>query len=349
MIKKINIRGYKNIRDMELACSRLNLLTGKNMSGKTAVIEAMTLELERIKNSKNRIRKDWFSENLCRRADRDEIFVELRGEGEGIKKTEIIREHGEIKAYMLRSSAFRCLDNVVRFPIWDSLTPSLWTHIRVPSGTPYWHYGTGILPVLKTLYARADDEVPESLLNKDESVGHTMLEQVNHWLEKIINMSLMISKEEDTFSFYFVHGNHAESPSSVSPSVLYVASIIITCMTSPDGTLICIENPEIWLHPKAQSEIARFLYFTARSGRQVFAETHSDHILNAVCVGICEKKINPDDVSINFLAFDTDARETKCCPIKIGKYGNMYGVNNSPTPDGFFDQYGKDLNAMLGL
>lgn len=349
MIKKINIRGYKNIRNMELACSRLNLLTGKNMSGKTAVIEAMTLELERIKNSKNRIRKDWFSENLCRRADRDEIFVELREEGEGTKKTGIIREQGEIKAYMLRDSAFHGLDNVVRFPIWDSLTPSLWTHIRVPSGTPYWYYGTGILPVLETLYVKADAKVPESLLTKDEGVGHTILEQVNHWLKKIINMSLMISKEEDTFSFYFVHGNHAESPSSVSPSVLYVASIIITCMTSPDGTLICIENPETWLHPKAQSEIARFLYFTARSGRQVFAETHSDHILNAVCVGICEKKMNPDDISINFLAFDMDACETKCIPIKIGKYGNMYGVNNSPTPDGFFDQYGKDLNAMLGL
>lgn len=349
MIKKINIRGYKNIRDMELTCSRLNLLTGENMSGKTAVIKAMTLELERIKNSKNHIRKDWFSENLCRRADKDEIFVELREEGGGIKKTEIIREQGEIKAYMFRDSAFHGLDKAVRFPIWDSLTPSLWTRISVPSGTPYWYYGTGILPVLETLYVKAGADAPESLLVKDENVGHTILEQVNYWFKKIINMSLMISREEDTFSFYFVHGNHAESPSSVSPGVLYVASIIITCMTSPDGTLICIEDPETWLHPKAQSAIAEFLYFTARSGRQVFAETHSDHILNAVRVGICGGKINPDDVSINFLAFDTDARETKCSQIKIGKHGNICGVNNDPAPDGFFDQYEKDLNAMLGL
>lgn len=349
MIKKINIRGYKNIRDIELTCSRLNLLTGENMSGKTAVIEAMTLELERIKNSKNRIRKDWFSERLCRRADRDEIFVELREEGEGIKKTEIIREQGEIKAYMLRDSAFHGLDNVVRFPIWDSLNPSSWMRIKVPSGRPYWYTGAGVLSVLETLCAAADVKAPENLLVKEENAGCTMLEQVNYWLKKIVGVSLLIAKKEDTFSICFTRGNHTETPFSVSLGVLYVASIIVTCMTSPDGTLICIENPETWLHPKAQSELTRFLYLVAHSGRQVFAETHSDHILNAVRVGICEKKINPDDVSINFLAFDTDARETKCSQIKIGKHGNICGVNNDPAPDGFFDQYEKDLNAMLGL
>lgn len=41
MISKLTIHGYKSIEDLSIDCSRINLLTGSNMSGKTAVMEAL--------------------------------------------------------------------------------------------------------------------------------------------------------------------------------------------------------------------------------------------------------------------------------------------------------------------
>ena len=43
MIKKLSIHGYKSIENLSIDCSRINLLTGGNMSGKTAVMEALLL------------------------------------------------------------------------------------------------------------------------------------------------------------------------------------------------------------------------------------------------------------------------------------------------------------------
>lgn len=59
-------------------------------------------------------------------------------------------------------------------------------------------------------------------------------------------------------------------------------------------------KPEIHLHPKAQSKLCEFLYFVSQSGRQLFIETHSDHIFNGLRVGVANGSMNQEDISVNF-------------------------------------------------
>ena len=81
----------------------------------------------------------------------------------------------------------------------------------------------------------------------------------------------------------------------------------------------------------------------------MFIETNSENVFNALRTGIVKKKISAESVSINYLVFDRKTSATKCNPVKINKYGDLAGMNDTMTLDGFFDQQMKDLDIMLGL
>ena len=91
-----------------------------------------------------------------------------------------------------------------------------------------------------------------------------------------------------------------------------------------------------------------FLYFVSKAGRQLFVETHSDHIFNGLRVGVATKKIQQEDISVNFLAMNEHC-ETQCNPIIFKEYGKIVGTNDEMDIDDLFDQFEIDLNRMLGL
>ena len=61
-----------------------------------------------------------------------------------------------------------------------------------------------------------------------------------------------------------------------------------------------IENPEIHLHPSAQTEFVHFLTHLAKCDIQVIVETYSDHIFNGVRTSVHKDYIDKEDASIYF-------------------------------------------------
>lgn len=120
------------------------------------------------------------------------------------------------------------------------------------------------------------------------------------------------------------------------------------CLGAESDSVIIIENPEIHLHPKAQSKLCEFLYFVSQSGRQLFIETHSDHIFNGLRVGVANGSMNQEDISVNFFAMN-EQYETQCNPIIFKEYGKIVGTNEDMDIDDLFDQFEIDLNRMFGL
>ena len=57
-----------------------------------------------------------------------------------------------------------------------------------------------------------------------------------------------------------------------------------------------IENPEINIHPRGQSELGKLMSLSAEVGSQLLIETHSDHIFNGVRIATKEKLIKPENV-----------------------------------------------------
>ena len=60
---------------------------------------------------------------------------------------------------------------------------------------------------------------------------------------------------------YLAEGGIQIRPQNVGSGISYLISIIITCFAAPEESIIVIENPEIHLHPAAQSRVCDFLYF----------------------------------------------------------------------------------------
>lgn len=137
-------------------------------------------------------------------------------------------------------------------------------------------------------------------------------------------------------------------PVNIGSGVSYLISIIISCLGSSDNDILIIENPEIHLHPKAQSKLCEFLYFVSKANRQIFVETHSDHIFNGLRVGIATKQMKQEEISVNFFGLD-DKNETQCNPIVFGDYGKVIGSNKNMDIDDLFDQFDIDLDRMLGI
>lgn len=140
----------------------------------------------------------------------------------------------------------------------------------------------------------------------------------------------------------------ASEDERLDAGIIEEVSIIILCLGAESDSVIIIENPEIHLHPKAQSKLCEFLYFVSQSGRQLFIETHSDHIFNGLRVGVANGSMNQEDISVNFFAMN-EQYETQCNPIIFKEYGKIVGTNEDMDIDDLFDQFEIDLNRMFGL
>jgi predicted ATPase len=111
--------------------------------------------------------------------------------------------------------------------------------------------------------------------------------------------------------------------------------------------LVLVENPELHLHPAGQAAIGVFLARAAASGAQVVVETHSDHVLNGIrraVKGIDGLPIvSPEQVALYFFqARDPERQQPQVIAPKIDRHGNL-----DHWPAGFFDQFDKDVEALI--
>jgi predicted ATPase len=71
---------------------------------------------------------------------------------------------------------------------------------------------------------------------------------------------------------------------------------------SSTDSIICIEDPEVHLHPKAQAELMDIIIDYAKKGRQIIITTHSEHMLLRLIRRVVEDYVNPNDVLIYYLS-----------------------------------------------
>lgn len=118
--------------------------------------------------------------------------------------------------------------------------------------------------------------------------------------------------------------------------------IVIAALSASEGDILLIENPEVHLHPMGQALMGQFLAEAANAGVQVIVETHSDHILNGVRRSVKAGGISSDDVAIHFFRPRAEGESQVTSPL-IDQSGNI-----DDWPEGFFDQFDKDMNYFAG-
>ena len=121
-----------------------------------------------------------------------------------------------------------------------------------------------------------------------------------------------------------------------------VVAVLSARASLHDNPLILIENPEVHLHPSGQALMGQFLAEAAHAGVQIIAETHSDHVLNGVRRAVKSEKAQADEVAIHFFQ-DRFRNESQVLSPMLDPSGNI-----DVWPDGFFDQFDKDLDYFAG-
>lgn len=119
---------------------------------------------------------------------------------------------------------------------------------------------------------------------------------------------------------------------------------ILRAILSPSRGPLFVEQPEIHLHPGAQGAIAEILCEVSRD-RQVIIETHSVHMINRARILVAEGKMDPSNVTINFISRSKEGSAVHSIPL----LGNGDFATEWPSGYGFFDERYQDTMRLLSL
>ena len=104
-----------------------------------------------------------------------------------------------------------------------------------------------------------------------------------------------------------------------------------------------LEQPELHLHPALQQQLGDFLLDCAQSGRQLFVETHSEHLVNRVRRRVADPSGADEGMVVSLLFAEqvdgvTELRHSVIDP---------YGGSESEWPSGFFDISAAEAQAFV--
>ncbi|MEI6443022.1 MAG: DUF3696 domain-containing protein [Nostocales cyanobacterium ELA583] len=193
------------------------------------------------------------------------------------------------------------------------------------------------------LYKKRDDLVNDKLCLGEDA--KTLATQTEEWLNEIFNGAKVEvpSSQSNILEILFNTSTSKDrfKPANVGFGYSYILPIVVSGLIAKEGEILIVENPEAHLHPKAQSRLAKFLAKVSSCGVQVFIESHSDHILNALRIAVLDDIITHEDLSI--LYFQQNP-EQPVVQIRVQPNGGI-----EEWPEGFFDQMDKDFARLFGM
>lgn len=346
MIDILKVSNLKSIDNITLQCSKYNLLIGTNSSGKSTIVQALLIlsqnmdfmygingpltslgEFREVKNFNTKGKEISISvnskEGLVSLVINDDNNIIINRESETLAVS-LSYERGNFHYLSCNRIGGRDTYN-------KNLSRSN-------------NFGINGEYVIDYLTKHGSDELETKLIKTNDML--TLSYQVNYWMKYIINANFQVENIVGTdvvkAMFSIIDGRFMR-PKNVGSGVSYLVSIITICLGSQAGDVLIIENPEIHLHPLSQSRLSEFFYFIACSGRQIFVETHSDHLFNGIRVGISKKEMESKNVSVNF----TRLNNNFCTEVKQIEFGAKGKILNPI--DNLFDQFEIDLDKMLGL
>lgn len=123
------------------------------------------------------------------------------------------------------------------------------------------------------------------------------------------------------------------------------ALLVVTELLRPEAPpLFIFQQPEVHLHPSAQAALGSLFCQIAGKERQIFVETHSDHLLDRVRMDVRDGNgtLNPEDVSILF--FEREGLDVHIHSLGIDEEGNVLNA-----PDSYRRFFMEETTRSLGL
>lgn len=320
MINRLQVDNFKCFEKAIFDFRRLNILTGPNSSGKSTVIQAIL---------SNKISGD------------TDIW---NGEMVKLGSVSDIRNcytRGEVKTNTLRDPDYK--DHKIVYLTTERIGPE--TDYK-QNDDPQNEIGVHGEFAFDYLSKNRLEEIRDKSFIFNASSGINLGNQVDYWLSYLCGYTVTAERIEGTSTVrvaYRTEDNIKDFKAiHVGTGVTYLATIIIAAFSCVENDVLIIENPELYLHPAAQSKFTDFFVFLASKGLQIILETHSDHVINGIRKAIKRNNINNNDVAVFYLKKESGLST----PVMIGLSEEGLILNQEK---GFFDQFDDDLDILLGF
>lgn len=348
MIKKLYMSAFKCFEEENLEFRNLTILTGTNGSGKSSVIQALLkLALDSnldysspLSNYLSFIAE--FKETINFNLDVHEYRLGIDGFESELKY--LFKEDGSKDTVSnpnsIHSKISYSKGNLI-FLSADRIGPQDTYSKNINPLDQFGIYGEYAISFLEKSRRNKEEVIDELIYNHEEEPRKILDSQVNYWLKYILDTEIQTEEipETNQVKARFKNGNEYVRPKNIGSGISYLTSILIICLSSKIGQIIIIENPEIHLHPKAQSKIGEFLAFIASKGIQIIIETHNDHLINRLRYEVFKKKIESNKVIIHYKESNQPFEQIEIN--NNGKFKDRNGENNFPK--GFYDATLKEI------
>lgn len=336
MIHRLEIQGFKNIDNQEFIFRPITIFTGLNSTGKSSVLQSILLLAKETSFNGLKLGNILLSS-----------FEGLRNKYTNTSVIDIkcSTDHGDLKyTHTVYEKKINPGFPVIILPEYDKNlfylsanrkgveNDALYSDVMICGYDGSYIYST---------YEKEKSKTLDVGLIKDKQ-SHTLSAQVNYWLREILQLPVefyTIKNSNEKVDVRFnSDGFIGLIPTQLGSGVSYLVKILILCLRAEKGDVIMIENPEIHLHPGAQSRLADFFSMIANTGIQLIIETHCDNLLNKFRYCVYKKELRHDDIVI-FYKNDIISPFEQINIDDKGRYKNDF-------PEGFFDA---TLSELLEL
>ena len=143
-----------------------------------------------------------------------------------------------------------------------------------------------------------------ALLRSDDQ--HRIVDGVSAWLARMDMAEKLEVRQQDRSNRYELvahRGGVACNLCDVGIGVAQVLPVLVASYFAPEGSTIILEEPEIHLHPLAQSVLAElFIEISHQRKLQFVVETHSEHLFRRMQTLMAQGKIHPDQAAMYFVS-----------------------------------------------
>ena len=378
MITQLDLTLFKCFELLKLPLHPLTLLSGANASGKSAILQALVLLHQTIRDN------EWSNQlllngSVVRLGTASDVIDQVNGKHEfGIELVDgdqkyswkfrgdrddmtVPIEHADVDGASIANNNFRHL-LIPNSKTHSSLSRRLkeLTYLKAERLGPQETYplenlgkaqvvGSNGEFAVSVLYENREKLVTSPLI--ENNIRGALLQQVEARMSMFFpGCALEVNKvpgvNAATLGLRTSSDTKFHNPINTGFGLTQVLPIVVSALMADKDSLILIENPEVHLHPAGQAAIGVFLAEVANAGIQVIIETHSDHVLNGIRRAVKSGTISSDQVALHFFrprnsehTFNTPQVQS---PI-IDPNGNI-----DSWPDGFFDQFDTDMNYFAG-
>lgn len=378
MLTQIDLKHFKCFKVLKLPLRSLTLLSGANASGKSSVLQALALLHQTMREHEwsSRLMLNGATIQLGTTTDvidqvhgrhnceiallNEEAYYQWEFSGERgemsmeAKRIRIDGQEGEISRlkYLLPESCFPCslTRHLLRLTYLtaERLGPREYYKLNDPRLTPV--VGPRGEHAVSVLHSARDTRVPlDSLIVQD--VASIQFNQVEAWMkhffpECVLEIGEIKRANAVTLGIRMSSDTDFHRPVHTGFGLTQVLPIVVAALSTNRNDLLLIENPEVHLHPAGQAAMGGFLARIAAAGAQVIIETHSDHVLNGIRRAVKDRTLPKEDVALHFFRprrENTHDQFSQVEYLMLDTEGNI-----DRWPEGFFDQFDKDINYFAG-